>query len=556
MANTNNPVRQRMINMMYLVLTALLAINVSKEVLDGFILVNNGLVDSGQSMHEEMQSNYRGFERSAVNMPGRAMEYWKQAESVRQVSEEVVLYITQMKAKVIAENEGLELKQVLGQDELGQDTVLNMRHVSQLDNIDKITQVLVGSEPTQPKEGAHTAVELHDNLDKFKGLLKTFIKSNSPELVASLDRKFNFEDQVDASGVTQNWEAYNFNEVPIAAGITVLSKIQNDVRQAEADVVKWLYKQVNNDVIVNTVMTPAVISPSNFVVVGDSFHADVFLAAYDDKNPPVVELALEGATIDEDTKEINGPKRVLPVGRDGKAKLSSPAGQVGEYQQHGVIKIQGPEGEERFLFNAKHRVVQPTLVASATKMNVLYRHVDNPVDLSVAGYTADQVQPWVENGTIQRKNGTFVVRPGASGRAKVHVKVVEADGSTRTFNPVEFRVKNLPAPLAYVAGKSGKDSRINKNRLANAKRIYADLPDTDFDVKYEIVSCIIEGKNRAGDVIDIPLANGIFTEKADAYIRSLNNKQRFVVSKVRARVAGTQGPIYQIGGLSLKVIRN
>ena len=143
--------------------------------------------------------------------------------------------------------------------------------------------------------------------------------------------------------------------------------MQNDVRQAESDVVKWLRDQVNQDVFLNTVMTPAVISPSNFVVLGDSFHADVFLAAYDDKNPPVVELALEGAVIDEVNDEIIGPKRTLPIGRDGKAKLAIPSMGVGEFEQRGIIRLNGPKGEERFPFTARHRVAKPALVASATK---------------------------------------------------------------------------------------------------------------------------------------------------------------------------------------------
>ena len=542
--------------MMYLVLTALLAINVSKEVLDGFVLVNNGLIDSGHSMEEEMRSNYIGFERSANNMPGRAMEYWKQAESVRQMSDKLVSYISHIKANVIAENEGLELEHVLGKDEMGQDTVLNMRYVKRLDNIDVISQMLVGGESVQPRTGPYTAVELHENLAEFKHLLTAYVSDRSPELIASLDRKFNFNDQVDASGVTQKWEAYHFNEVPIAAGVTVLSKIQNDVRQAESDVVKWLREQVNDEVFANTVMTPAVITPSNFVVMGDSFHADIFLAAYDDKNPPVVELALEGATIDEESLEIHGPKQVLPVGRDGKAKLSSFSDRIGEFEQRGIIKLQAPQGEERFLFNSKHRVVQPALVASPTKMNVLYRHVNNPMDLSVAGYTSDQIEPVVDNGTIQRLNGEFVVRPGPANKTHIRVQVTEEDGSIRVFGPVEFRARNLPAPIAFVGGRSAKDQRIAKSRLTAASRVYAALPDTDFNVRYEIVSCKLYGRNRTGDAIDILLEGGEFNEAAKAYIQTLNNRQMFVIGNVKARVVGTQSPVYDIGGLSLRVIRD
>ena len=121
---------------------------------------------------------------------------------------------------------------------------------------------------------------------------------------------------------------------------------------------------------------------------------------------------------------------------------------------------------------------------------------------------------------------------------------------------MEFRVKNLPPPLPYLGRKNSTDSRIDKSELLAQSRLRAKLPDTDFNVQYEIVSAEIQGKARGGDVLDFALTNGVLSTAAKDYIRRMPNKAMLSIAKVKARVVGTRAPIYDIPGLNLKVIRN
>ena len=158
-------------------------------------------------------------------------------------------------------------------------------------------------------------------------------------------------------------------------------------------------------------------------------------------------------------------------------------------------------------------------------MNVLYRHVDNPVDLSLAGYTADQIQPRVDNGTIRKENGEFILRPGAGRNARITVTATDDQGISKQFGPVDFRVKDLPAPIAFLGSKSSMDSRIRKSEAEGQRQLVAKLPDTEFAVEYEVVSAKLMAKNREGIPVDIPLPGGRITQDARQYISSLSKSE-------------------------------
>src|SRR5690606_24155634 len=176
---------------------------------------------------------------------------------------------------------------IMGKDQFGNDTILNLMNVQVKDNYIVPTSILVGSAPQKPKTGEYSALELKSKLESFRDLLLTYLPANSA-IGEALKETFQFNEKKNASGVVENWAAYNFYGVPTAATVTLLTKIQTDIRNAESDLVKYLYASVDAASYKFNVLESAVISPSNYIIQGDTFRAEVFLAAFDStKNPQV-----------------------------------------------------------------------------------------------------------------------------------------------------------------------------------------------------------------------------------------------------------------------------
>ena len=318
-------------------------------------------------------------------------------------------------------------------------------------------------------------------------------KLDNPDgaIAKSLKQTFVFEDKKNASGVVENWPAYNFYGVPAAATLTLLTKIQTDVRNAESDVVKYLYSSVDAASYKFNVLESAVISPSNYVIVGDTFYAKVFLAAFDDTKNPEVFL---GETYDSTTHEVGGEMIEVDV-ELGKGIVKIPANREGDFTYNGVIKYKGPTGEFNYYpFSTAYKVAKPSTTISATKMNVFYIGVDKPVDISAPGVAKDQIRPSISNGSISKASGGgWVVRAKTPGKAVVSVSA-DVDGETKSMGKMEFRVKNIPDPIGKIGGKTG--GSIRKAQLMASATVRAELENFDFDVKANVVSYSISYVSR------------------------------------------------------------
>lgn len=540
MASAKLPPRQKMINMMYLVLTAMLAMNISKEVLDQFVLLDADLGRSELAHQVRTSSEYAVFEASAANVPAKFKLPLARAHRAGAAADSLVSYIEEMKVLAIAEAEGLERAQVLLRTNDGRDSIMALEKVEAKDDRDALAYLFVGSEPGDPKDGAFTAKELKQRVSAFRDELKAMVPPKDDRLIASLDVLFDLSDRRDASGTMNNWESLCFYEVPLVAGIATLSKLQADIRSAENDVVRALYRSVNGDSHAFTNLMSAVIPQSNYITVGDSFRADVFLAAYDAGNLPIIELALDGAHIDTNTMEVVGPKAVVPVGRDGLGKLRVPGSVAGLQEREGIIRFKGVNGEEKKRFRTSFQVARPELVVSPTKMNVLYRHVENPIEISVPGFAADKVSPRIDNGTLVRTSEGWAAKPGSGGKAFVSVSVELPDGSKKSMPPVEFRVKDLPPPLPYVGKKGPTDSRIKKSEVTAEQGVKV-VVLSDFKDKWRVTRFDIMLVRAGGNVVTKANSGNAFSEEVKALTQQLKPGDQLIIENIKARLEAAPG---------------
>lgn len=533
------PPRQKMINMMYLVLTAILALNVSKEVLDAFAIMDAELVRSERAHEQRSAVEYAVFADAAKRFPEKFEAPHQRAQRLKQQADSLVQHIQRIKGELIAEADGLPLTAVRGADADGRDTLRALLALDAKDDREALTRVMVGSEPSTPTQTPGGAYDLRVRIGAFRDSLKTLVSGpQGNELSAALDVLFDFRDRRDASGTMNNWESTNFYDVPLAAGVATLSKLQADIRSSENDVVKWLYRQVESkDYKFGTLMS-AVVPQSPLVMAGDSFRADVFLAAYDPKNRPTV--TVDGAS-------------PLSIGSDGKAKLRLRGDQVGEHEVKGIIKFEGPNGPEEVAYSATYQVMAPLLVASPTKMNVLYRGVENPIDLSVPGVPAERVQATISTGRIARSGNSWIATGMTGGTAEVSAVVALPDGGSRRIGPVKFRVKDLPPPTALIPGIDPGVTKAPKTKFCAASGVLAKAIGSEFGDNWLVTSyefTLI--RNGQGPIVK-PGNGNEFTPDIKTILCKLKTGDQIYIENIKGKLANGQGPPRNLAPIAIKV---
>ncbi len=537
MASGAIPPRQKMINMMYLVLTAMLALNVSKEVLDAFAYMDADLVRSERAHEQRSMIEYGKFAKAAAENPEKFGAKHEQALRVKAQADALIERIEMIKTQAIAIADGHAAGHLRAPDGSGRDTLRALIALGAKDDRTTLTRMLVGSDPGFPRTDPGSATELKREIAAFRDSLITLAQAD-PALTEAIALLFDLNDRRDASGTWNNWESFNFYDVPLAAGIATLSKLGSDVRSAENDIVKWLYGQVEEKDYKFGTLTTAVIPQSNLIMLGDSFRADVFLAAYDPLNRP--QVLADGVEV--------------PVGADGKAKLRLKGDGVGEHLVEGSIRFLGPDGPEEIPYSTRFQVMPPVLVASPTKMNVLYRGVENPLDISVPGVPADKVQATTSNGRITRTAQGWVVTGLAPGSAEVNAVVIRPDGSARRVGPMVFRVKDLPPPVPSVAGRKATDRTVRKQELVAALGISAMAEDSPFEDRFLVKSFQVTVIRRDGVVNSFPLTGNRFDQQVKAMFETLRTHERVIFEDIRAKLSSGQGREYHLPNITLTVV--
>ena len=446
------------------------------------------------------------FEAKYLQDQQKVKPYYDAAKDVETQADELYDHITQLKANILAVASGQrevveaggDLSEFIAQDKLTRrDTVLSIAHFEKKDEYQEITSYLVGGEPGSPKTGEFTASELKQKLEVFRDNLKgvnftDFVGNNfevSPGLKASFDQTFKYEKELEDDKEVL-WEAANFFDVPLAAVIPILSKLQIDIANAKSNMMSELIAGIEGKSYKFTNLMPLVVPESNYILRGDSFRADVLLAAFDATNSP--NIYVENSEFngrDSSLMAYNGIDPLRIEGGLGKIRIATRGMSLGERNYKGLIRFQGPDGNvgDYPFYTPEFTVAEPALVVSPTKMNVFYRGVPNPVEISVPGVSSDKLDVRITGGhSIKPDGDTFIVNPGAGADASIEVTATLPDGSKKSLPGREFRVKRIPDPSPRFAGKSPSDKTITKVLLENAPSVGALMESFDFDVEVRV----------------------------------------------------------------------
>ena len=387
--------RQKMINMMYLILTALLAMNVSAEVLNAFVLVNDSLVKTEQGITFKNTDVYANF-ASKYQANKVKVEKWKtKADDVGKYSTELVAYIKTLQ-KDILEQGGDDYELFLKE---GAGVIENKK--------DKETPQHVMLE--DKSEGEVKAIILKGKIEKFRTDIEKVFKGikGSEGIIKSLNNNLNTDELKSQDGSMKSWERANFESLPLVAVITLLTKLKTDVLNAESEAINYLYNQVDAATYKFTNLNAIVKSDKGYVLSGERYTAEIFVGAQDTTQRPVIMLD-NGTMIDSFNNE-------------GKGIFTTNAGGYGIHTLSGKIIVQKPGSTEldSFPFSTEYQVAAPSVSVSATKMNVFYIGVDNPVEITAAGTPADKVSASIGGGSIRKVGGSnYIVKVKRAGKTR------------------------------------------------------------------------------------------------------------------------------------------
>ena len=365
-------------------------------------------------------------------------------------------------------------------------------------------------------------------------------------IASSLTETFKFQDKKVSSGVTENWPSYNFYGVPAAATLTLLTKLQTDVRNAESDVIKYLYASVDAASFKFNVLESAVIPNSNYVLLGDTFYAEVFLAAFDSTQNPRIVLAEK---YDSTTQTVSGDS-IPVIMKDGKGYVKIPAKSQGDFTYNGIIKFKTPSGEiNNYPFKTTYQVAKPSTTISATKMNLFYIGVPNPVDISAPGVGKDKIRASISNGSISKSSEGWEVNVKTPGTVTINVNA-EVDGSNKSMGKMEFRVKKIPTPVAEIGGiNSGS---IPKNKLASTAGIVAQMDNFEFDIRVVVASYKFVYTQANGLAREVPVNGPRFDDTVKKVLQGLAAGSRVTFEDIKVRMP--DGEMRTLSPVVLKAI--
>jgi gliding motility-associated protein GldM len=467
--------RQKMIGMMYLVLTALLALNVSKEILNAFVAIEEGLNTTNVNFDGKNGILYSKFEKAMADNKTKTKPWYDKAQQAKKMSAELCAYIDELKSELY---QGVQKvpKEVA-------DT-FQLKYLDSKDNYDIPTHILIGE---NPENATGKAKDLKQKIEDFKKNMTALVPEKER---GGLKLGLSTEDVYSVAEEKKvTWESNIFYHNPIAAVMSAFAKIKNDVKNAESDVVSTLLKSIDANDFKFDAIEAKVVAPTSYIMQGEKYTADIFVSAHSStQNPEVVIGNVD--TSNKVAPKIIGSPTVVPVS-DGVGKYEVSTGSEGLQEYQGLINVKAPDGSiKSYPFRGEYMVARPSMAVSPTKMNVFYIGVENPVDISVAGAAPTDVNATITGGggsIINKGQGHYIVKVTSGNECSVNVSIKSKNGTSKSMGAMKFRVKKVPSPQASFAGVVG-DGKVSKGELMNAGGVIPKLDDFVFDLKFPVVS--------------------------------------------------------------------
>lgn len=544
--------RQKMIGMMYLVLTALLALNVSKEILKGFVTVDESIEKSKLILDENNAKVQKAFEKYVADGNYKAQPYLLKAIEAQKDLRTVDAYIDSIKLLIVQKTE----------DPSKRDTS-QLRFMDKLDDYDTPTYLMIGSNEASPITTRYSAKDLRLQLDRLHAGLTAMLDNmqKNPETqldeadLNALKEKLATIKPVDrnleSDGVKLNWELENFYHMPMAAVITNLNKIQADMKNVESEVLHIFGAASGKFEFKIDKLRANVIAPSAYVLAGQPFKADIVLGASSSELTSEHMQVLVGAEYDSISKKLSVPGAPLSVA-NGIGKFENVSNATGQKNLKGVVVYRNAKGQnEYYPFDYSYMVAPPFTAVSADNMNIFYAGVDNPMSASSAGFAPSDLRVTVSGcGAVATPAGAgkYTITAKSAGSCTVTVAAKVNGVYQQQGAPKVFRVKDIPPAVLKIGGKLATTNlELTRNEVGQMGGIGAESPGFMFPVNFVVKSFDVF-MIRKGRPETFTCTGNNFSAEAKVAMASLKNGDKLYIenAKVQKPTGMTTLPSVQI----------
>lgn len=512
--------RQKMINLMYIVLTAMLALNVSSDVLNGFRQVSAGLERSTENASSQNEGLYRQLTDFNEQNPEKGGVWFSKSQEVKMETGRLYHLID-------------SLKLVIAQKADGKDA--DVSNIENQDDLEAASYVMLS--PSQMNGS-----RLRKSIDDYRSYIREIMTDSVKQAAIDSYLSTTIQTRGNVSPSPTIWEETLFENMPVVAAVTILTKIQSDVRYAEGEALRTLINNIDvGDVRVNQ-LNAFVIPNSKHIIRGGSYSANIVLAAIDTTQRP--NIYINGVALPD---EKNGLYEVV-------------CNKSGIYDFSGYLEVPHGDGSlTRHDFKSSYTVVEPSATVSATLMNVLYAGIENPVSISVPGVPNHAIQATMSNGRLSRRGDMWEARPDKVGDEAVITVTATMDGRSQTVARTSFRVRKLPDPMPYVIYKDaqGYEQRYKggkpfpKTQLLASPGIGAAIDDDLLNVSYKVLRFETVFFDSMGNAIPEVSDGADFSQRQKDSFRRLSRGKRFYISNVR--VIGPDGIERDLSPIEVKV---
>lgn len=505
MAIINQPdsPRQRMINLLYIVLMAMLALNVSSDVLNGFSLVDESLTRTTTNSTEQNQLIFADFRQYMKANPEKVGPWYAKAERVKEMSDTLYQYVDQLKQRIVREADGKDA---------------DVENISNREDLEAASYVMLAP-------GKGEGKTLYERINEYREEILNQLEDPVQKGIINA----NLSTDVPGKGLIkgQSWQEYMFENIPVAAAITLLTKLQSDIRYAEGEVLHSLATNIDvSDLRVNQV-NAYVIPSSQHVVRGSKFGAQIILAAVDSTQRPAI--------------YINGEQ--LPPESNGYYEMVT--NRTGDFTLNGYMELNGSDGSVvKREFSQKYTVVEPSATVSATLMNVLYAGFDNPISVSVPGVPSGQVQASLVNGNgvMRRAGNDYILRPSKIVEDAIIRVTATVDGRTQVMGNYNYKVRQLPDPSPFIEYRDAQGnlkryrggSGLAKSVLMNTDGIVAAIDDGLLNIGFRVLGFETVFFDNMGNAVPEVSDGANFSGRQKDMFRRLTRGKRFYISRVKA----------------------
>ena len=459
--------RQKMINLMYLVFIAMLALNMSKEVLSAFGILNNKIVESNSITDVRNESSFQQLAQKASDQPGQYGDKKLKVEKIRQVCKDFNDYLESIKTEITKE---------FPKDKEGN------YPCEQMDKSDAIDNMFYTGDK-ESKKGK----EFLEKIQGFAGQIKVIGGSSIAESeMKKIEKRFATDAVYSEKAEAKiSWLEYNYHHFPLIASVTKLTQLQADIKATESDVMTGMFQ---SDLVAAASLTayqPIVVPDKTAFFQGESVTGKIILGKFD-------------PTLRAKSVIVNGSSVAAEAGQ---AKFSFGAGAVGEHDITGSFNFDENGKVVSLPIKGNYVVVPQPKSAniSADKMNVVYRGLPNPMTISFAGISDDKVTASAPGLAKTGAAGKYNLTPGSGTELTVSVTAKLPDGKAVSDRKL-FRIKNIPAPAGAIGGTTGV-TKGAKSRL-EVSQITAKLDDFLYDLTFKVTQFTFKVPGQAAVIVN------------------------------------------------------